>query len=149
MLEGNWERTDLRGIIEAALEPFLASGGSIRADGPSVALYPSQAKALSMVFYELATNASKYGALKVDSGRVDVTWSMSGADTSTIFGLRWSETSGPATQPPQHQGFGTRMIHAMTASELGGEATFAFLESGLVCEIKAPANRLPQLNLHP
>ena len=144
LLQANWQYADLADILRNALQPFLASSRHISMDGPQIRLRPDQAKALSMVFHELATNASKYGALTSESGRVDVTWRLVTENSKPRFLLRWSESLGPYVAPPEHQGFGTWMIEALTASELGGEAKLAFLSTGLICEIEVPVHRLAQ-----
>jgi hypothetical protein len=54
----------------------------------------------------IATNAVKYGALSVPSGRLRVEWSRGEAEIV----IRWSEADGPPVKPPSHQGFGTRLV---------------------------------------
>ena len=44
--------------------------------GASLVLKPNGAQDLGLVLHELATNASKYGALSSPTGRVLVTWSV-------------------------------------------------------------------------
>ena len=60
-----------------------------------------------MVLHELTTNAVKYGALSVPSGRLRVEWSRG----ETHLVIRWSETDGPPVKPPERQGFGTRVVN--------------------------------------
>jgi len=59
---------------------------------------------------ELATNAGKYGALSVDTGRVEVSW---GGDGDT-FSMSWTERGGPPVSVPQRRGFGTIVMEQMT-----------------------------------
>jgi two-component sensor histidine kinase len=88
-----------------------------------------------MILHELATNAVKYGALSVPSGRLTLSWHRDGAN---LVHLRWSETGGPRVTPPARQGFATRLIERTTAHELRGEARLEYLEEGLRGELIFP-----------
>jgi two-component sensor histidine kinase len=59
-----WEGADIKDVIDATLEPFAsADPDRIRVIGPPVQMSARSVVMLSMVLHELATNASKYGAL--------------------------------------------------------------------------------------
>ena len=54
-------------LLERALKPHaLLSNDRILLAGPDIVLAPRSALSLHMIFHELATNASKHGALTVD-----------------------------------------------------------------------------------
>ena len=95
------------------------------------------ALALAMALHELATNASKYGALSTPSGRVLIHWKVA-ENTPPLLILTWEEQGGPPVVQPRRKGFGTRLIERSLAMELGGEVRLSYEASGLVCEIKAP-----------
>ncbi|HJV43155.1 MAG TPA: sensor histidine kinase, partial [Caulobacter sp.] len=99
-------------------------------DGPSLPLAPNAAVALAMIFHELATNASKYGALSRETGRVSVTWNQ---EARTRLVIRWREQGGPAVSSPQRTGFGSRLIAASLKGELAGSAEFDYAPEGLTC----------------
>src|SRR5918994_1020833 len=61
---GNWQVTDLRSLIETALEPFRTED-NLRLRGPYVTLPSEATLTLGLVLHELATNAAKYGAFSV------------------------------------------------------------------------------------
>ena len=103
-----------------------------RIDGPDLLLELSTAQTIALILHELATNASKYGALSVPEGRVQVEWSRA-ADGRLV--LRWTETDGPRGKPPTRQGFGTRVMDSMIRGQLKGEMHFDWRPEGLVCEI--------------
>jgi two-component sensor histidine kinase len=44
-------------------------------DGPTIILKPDVAQAIAVALHESATNAAKYGALSVTTGKVRVEWS--------------------------------------------------------------------------
>ena len=73
--------------------------------GPDVSLEPRTAQTLALALHELSTNAAKYGALSVPSGRVHLTWELQPQNLV----LRWIESGGPAVAPAaisrlRHQG---------------------------------------------
>ena len=59
--------------------------------GPEMDLDPKQALALALAVNELATNASKYGALSKPSGTVEVSWSRDGDRNEATFAFVWRE----------------------------------------------------------
>lgn len=126
-------------IAGIALEPYQTSTGRFSITGPQVMLNPRQALSLTLALNELATNATKYGALSVPSGKVEIAWSRS-ADT---LRFAWQERDGPAAVEPAQTGFGTRVIRDFLASDFGGEVRLRFEPDGLVCELSAPAANLP------
>ena len=123
----NWEGADLGELLAETLQPY-ASQTSV--DGPPLPLAPNAAVALAMIFHELATNASKYGALSTEAGRVAVTWSLDGRTRLT---LTWRESGGPLVKPPKRTGFGSRLIAASLKGDLAGSAEFDYAPAGLTC----------------
>ncbi|PIB91924.1 sensor histidine kinase [Caulobacter sp. FWC2] len=135
----NWEGADLGELLAEALKPYASQ---VSLDGPSVPLAPNAAVALAMIFHELATNASKYGALSTDSGKVAVSWSLGGR---TLLTIEWRERGGPAVKPPERGGFGSRLIAASLKGDLAGSATFDYAPEGLTCVMSIIAP--PQVSL--
>jgi two-component sensor histidine kinase len=88
---------------------------------------------LVMALHELWTNASKYGALSVPEGRVEVGWSVE----DDALSITWHERGGPPVRAPERRGFGFRMIERALAADLAGGASLQFDPSGLVCRIDA------------
>jgi two-component sensor histidine kinase len=67
----NWDGAELGEVIKEVLEPYLRQSGTrFVIEGSPMRLAPGVALALAMAFHELATNAAKYGALSVPSGRL-------------------------------------------------------------------------------
>jgi PAS domain S-box-containing protein len=128
----SWEGAELGEIVALAVSPYLGADVTrIATAGPSVRLSPRSALAISMALQELATNAAKYGALSVASGRLSIVWSQDGG----IVRLRWEEADGPTVVRPSRRGFGSRLIERNLAQELGGEARIDFAPTGVVCTI--------------
>ncbi|HTI30501.1 MAG TPA: PAS domain-containing protein [Sphingomonas sp.] len=129
----HWEGVSLVDVVAKAVQAFAAGRVSIEG-GPRLLLQPKQAISITMALHELATNATKYGALSVEGGQVSIAWT----DGDGRFRLQWRESGGPAVKPPEHKGFGLRMIERALASDLSGRVTMHFEESGLSCVIDAP-----------
>lgn len=138
LTQESWEAAELREIATAVLEPHAARGATqIRISGAgNVRVPPQTAVNLAMALHELATNAAKYGALSRSGGRVDLSWQVTHSEP--VLHLDWQEHGGPTVRQPEHEGFGTRMIRRVLASELGGRVKLDFRPEGLECSIEAP-----------
>ncbi|URD60428.1 PAS domain S-box protein [Sphingomonas sp. KRR8] len=129
----NWEAASLNDLVAEALHPFCL-GSRCSISGPPVRVPPQTAVSLALALHELATNASKYGALHNDAGIVSVAWRRTGDRLS----LEWREEGGPNVSAPLRQGFGTRMLSRALARELGGTVTLTYDPGGVRCLIEAP-----------
>lgn len=131
----NWESAELRDVVWASLRPHVAPNREpFQVAGPDIRLHPKSAVIVSMALHELSTNAIKYGALSVDSGRINLDWAVS----EGRFSLRWQEQGGPAVVRPARTGFGSRLIERGLSAELRGRAAIDYRASGVVCTIDAP-----------
>lgn len=144
LLAGNrWMGADLRAVLAGELSGFLTDGAAPRAelDGPRVMLSASATQALSMAVHELATNATKHGALSRAEGRLRITWRI--APDRGLLHLRWVESGGPAiVAPPARSSFGSRVLASTIRRQLGGQISLSWETGGLVCEIAIPLARL-------
>jgi two-component sensor histidine kinase len=91
-----------------------------------------------MAFHELATNAAKYGALSVDSGRVEVHWRADLPETPSEIEIVWSERSGPPVVAPSRRGFGSRFVERGLAREFDGVVQLDFAPDGVCCRMRMP-----------
>ncbi len=132
-----WLGADIDTIIRQETGSFDI-GGVIRIGGPPVRLSPKSALSFALVVHELGTNASKYGALSLPTGRVDIGWSVQSIEGQAWLVLKWQESGGPPVSAPQERGFGSMLIERSIAYELGGDARMEFRKDGLVCEIRVP-----------
>jgi len=131
-----WHGAALREVAERALRPFAGEGREqVRLEGPDIRLQPGAALTLALVFHELATNAVKYGALSVETGRVELTWTAEPA--AERMRLTWVESGGPPVVAPTRRGFGSRLIERGLSGELNGAATLRFDPAGLTCVMEA------------
>ena len=97
----SWEGADLLELAKATLRPF--EGPRLTISGPEVQVTPTQALNLSLILYELATNAAKHGALSTADGAVRLSWGP-GADGVRVD---WVESGGPVVRAPTRVGFGS------------------------------------------
>jgi two-component sensor histidine kinase len=126
-------RISLVKLLERTLKPHaMLSNDCIVLSGPDITLDPHIALSLHMVFHELATNASKHGALTSASGSVEVLWDILLESGNKTLGIQWREQGGPAVIKPQHKGFGTRLIAKAMA---GAQVEMDFDSAGLVCRL--------------
>ena len=154
LAQARWTGAALRAVIEAELTAFLGDAldtalatplGTARVvlEGPVVTLSPAAVQAVSMALHELATNATKHGALSVPGGSLRVTWSVANAAAPGCLSLRWVERGGPAVAgPPSRRGFGSRVLQATLRDQLGGQAEKHWLPEGLECRITLPLDRI-------
>jgi two-component sensor histidine kinase len=92
-----WQTAPLHKLLEAELRHYDTKDATrIRLDGPDVALVADLAIPVGMAFHELASNSSKYGALSVPQGRLEIHWSISSEGDSAIVHLDWLEHGGPS-----------------------------------------------------
>jgi len=140
----HWEGAPLDFLAREVLAPMSTSFGErIRVDGPSVPLKPRAALSVTMALTELATNATKYGALSSETGILALTWQIREAATQTILDLLWQESGGPSVQAPTRRGFGTRLMERCIERDLGGELDLIFDPQGLRCRIVIPLKGRP------
>lgn len=133
-----WQGSDLQDVIGRVLQPYaIAGAGRVKMFGPKVPLAPRLAVVLSMILHEIATNATKYGALSNDSGTVTLDWEIVEEDAGRKLRLIWTEAGGPPVAAPVQRGFGSRLIERSARDQLGGEATVDFLPCGVVYSISA------------
>jgi PAS domain S-box-containing protein len=136
LAQSRWAGADLRNLALEELSPYRAEddgkdGARARIEGPSLMLEQQPAQAIALALHELTTNAVKYGALSIPSGRIDVTWRLQSVNRLV---LRWVETGGPQVASPTRQGFGTRVMTRI-CEQLNGELKFDWRADGLICDI--------------
>jgi two-component sensor histidine kinase len=109
------EPADLLELVRAVLAPF---GGQIRIVGGHACLVPPRACVpLALALHELATNATKYGALSVPVGLAVVEWTV-GQDG--LLDLHWSERGGPIPTASATEGFGSELLRRVFSGIAGG-----------------------------
>lgn len=141
-----WRGIGLAELLESVLSPYQGPGQDrVRISGPPVLLPARTVVPLSMVLHELATNASKYGALSSQLGRVDVDWSV-GHNGTPAVAMNWTEVHGPKIPAAVAAGFGTTLIRRVIGQDLEGSVELDFERDGLRSLIKFPIRTHGELN---
>jgi len=140
LVQQNWQGGDLAELVVRQLAPFEEiEDGRVDAGGPRVSLDARAVQNVGLLFHELATNASKYGALSVTEGKVVIRWKLDPVETAgRCLRLSWREHNGPRVTPPEHKGFGLVVIERTAAGALNGSVCIDFAPEGLVCTLDIP-----------
>jgi len=122
-------------IIRLEFEGF---SDRVVAAGPDVMLNSRAAQTFALLLHELATNATKHGALSLqDKGRVDVHWSIDGKAEEARFKFQWQERDGPPVVVPARKGFGSMLLEKLASQDFGAQPKITFAPHGLSYSIDA------------
>lgn len=122
-------------LLENQMKPFAGEKSpQVDATGPEVLLTAEAARTIGMAFHELATNATKYGALSRPEGRITVAWSV--AQPARKLRIEWRESGGPAVTPPERQGFGHNIVDKYISRMLNAEVSYRFDPQGVVWTVE-------------
>lgn len=125
-------------------------GQRISLAGPPVLLPARTVVSLSMAVHELATNASKYGALSSPNGTVQVDWSIGETGLKPLaqsrVALSWNEHNGPDIPAGNKPGFGTTLIRRVICQDLEGNVELDFTRQGLRGSLQFPLHTNVELN---
>jgi len=138
LIESEARTASLAEVVASALAPHGADGAAddrISVDGPEIPLEGRRAHALTLALHELATNAAKYGALSIESGRIKITWTQTDGELEFV----WRERDGPPCTAPERKGFGSFLITRNLGVAFQGVVELQFNSAGLVCRLRAPA----------
>jgi two-component sensor histidine kinase len=140
LLQARWSSASLMHIVEGATEPYDSKGkGKFSIVGPELKITSGAVIALAMTLNELCTNTTKFGALSVPAGRIEIAWQV-GAKNQRLH-LTWTEKDGPAVAAPTRKSFGTRLIETL-GKQLNGEVELAYAPTGFIYALDAPLSSL-------
>jgi two-component sensor histidine kinase len=131
----NWSDCDVRRLILDCCAGF-AEADRLRIKGDDFVLKPNAALKLCLVLHELATNATKHGALKFEEGFVSVSWSLS-ADGSRLV-LVWEEHAPSVIAAKAEKGFGSELISLLIEQDLRGQLALSWKPNGLRVSMELP-----------
>jgi two-component sensor histidine kinase len=136
LLQARWANASLEQTIRGATEPYVSIGsGRISIQGPEIPITSGAVIALAMTLNELCTNTTKFGALSVPAGRIEIVWKID--EEKQRLNLTWSEKNGPTVHAPSRQSFGTRLIGSL-GQQLKGEVKLAYDAMGFVYVLNVP-----------
>jgi two-component sensor histidine kinase len=136
LLQARWTSADLGKIIRGATEAFdNPDVPKFTIAGPDVRMTSGAVIAIAMTLNELRSNTTKFGALSVPAGRVDVAWTVDPA--TQRLRLKWTEKNGPAVRAPDKRSFGTRLIETL-GKQLKGDVRLTYEPTGFVYAFDVP-----------
>ena len=108
--------------IRAVLRPYDPEGNRVRFLGNGLRTDPNVVSTLGLALHELATNATKYGALSAEGGTVAVDWRMEDTEAEEpTLRVEWTERGGPTvTEPSGDQGTGFGILDTLLSFADGG-----------------------------
>ena len=96
LMQVSWASASLTHTFSSATEPYDSQGARrFHFNGPDMRITSGAVIALAMTFNELCTNTTKFGALSVPAGRVEIAW------TIDELKQRTSPCSGPKAEVPR------------------------------------------------
>ena len=140
LMQVSWASASLTHIFSSATEPYDSKGARrFHFNGPDLRITSGAVIALAMTLNELCTNTTKFGALSIPAGRVEVTWTIDVPEQ--MLHLVWTESGGPAVEPPVRQSFGTRMMRSL-GQQLKGQVQLAYERPGFIYSLDVPLSSL-------
>ncbi|MCH2488196.1 MAG: CHASE domain-containing protein, partial [Erythrobacter sp.] len=136
LTQSEWGTTPIASVVAAELAPYAHDEAhTIVSEGPPVELAPNDALSLGLALHELATNASKYGALSCENGSVTIHWELT---PDGLARIDWQERGGPPVPETRKRGFGTDLIEKIVAHELRHPVELDFDPQGVRCTLMVP-----------
>jgi two-component sensor histidine kinase len=140
LLQAQWSSASLAHIVLGATEPYDSQGeGRISIQGADLKIVSGAVIALAMTLNELCTNTTKFGALSVPAGRVEITWTIDPNNERLHF--FWTEKGGPAVKAPTRRSFGTRLIETL-GNQLKGKVEMTYDSNGFIYALDVPLSSL-------
>lgn len=131
--------TSLPVLVQTILAPYARDRASVAINGPDLCVSSKAITGLALFLNELATNATKYGALSRPDGCVDISWCV--PQDELLF--RWLERGGPRVEGvPQNEGFGSLLARLAVSGRLGGKISRDWNPEGLIVKLSVPLERL-------
>jgi two-component sensor histidine kinase len=138
LLKSDWKSASLHTVLKSAVEQHDTVVGRIAVTGDDMQIVSSAILPLTLALNELCTNAVKYGALSIDTGRVDVTCR---AEDETVT-ILWVESGGPPVHAGERKSLGSTLIESALPRQMGGTGQLLFAPSGVSFTLTLPRDRL-------
>ncbi|WP_210357265.1 sensor histidine kinase [Sphingomonas beigongshangi] len=131
--------TPLTAMLRTLLNPYIEMFPErIRFAGDDLAIDDRSATPIALIFHKLATNATKYGSLSIESGFVEIASSYDDKECK----IERREENGPPVTSPKSTGFGTRLTTVSVENNLHGTIDREWLDHGLRVTIRCPIANL-------
>ncbi|WP_313393776.1 PAS domain S-box protein [Sphingobium yanoikuyae] len=136
---GAGDSVGLHALLETIVAPYQTGGDDprIRIVGGDLDLAGAAVTALALIFYELATNAAKHGALSSPSGAVTIEAIVEDDTVSLI----WDERGALVEEVPKKEGFGSK-LERLATGQLGGDIEREWQPDGVRIVVTIARERL-------
>jgi PAS domain S-box-containing protein len=131
LIDKDWRGAELGDVVATEMTPFA---DRVSANGPRVLLGAKAAQNFALAIHELATNATKHGALSTGTGGIAIEWHVDEPTGVLIF--RWQERGGPLVRPPAAKGFGSAVLEHVMADYFSDAPNMNFDPGGVRYEVK-------------
>jgi len=136
LLQARWTSANLGTIVRSATEAFdNPDQPKFSISGPDIRMTSGAVIAIAMTLNELCTNTTKFGALSVPQGHVDIRWTLD--QQAQRLHLTWTEKNGAEVRPPDRTSFGTRLIETL-GRQLRGNVRLTYEPTGFVYALDVP-----------
>ncbi|MBP3983389.1 PAS domain-containing protein [Pseudoxanthomonas helianthi] len=131
-------------LLMEELRAHGVNGERVLLDGPSgVRLRSTTLQTYALALHELATNATKYGALSTDSGRLAIRWrTASREDGTPVLQMEWREQFETPSERPadgvHSGGYGRELIERALPYQLKARTSYRLEPNGLLCTVEVP-----------
>jgi two-component sensor histidine kinase len=136
LMQVSWANATLAHTLISATERYDGQGvRRFHFNGPDIRITSGPVIALAMTFNELCTNTTKFGALSVPAGRVEIASTID--ELKQKLRLILTERGGPPVEPPTRRSFGTRMMQSL-GQQLNGQVQLAYEPAGFIYSLDVP-----------
>ncbi len=122
LANGLWQSAPISEVIATELQAFPAQ---VTVTGCNFRVNARAVRTLVLIIHELATNATKHGALSVSTGHVSVEGRIDPSGETPLFLLTWVERGGPPVGEPtlsyKAGGFSYELLVPLPAIEPSSE----------------------------
>jgi PAS domain S-box-containing protein len=137
------EQATLKGLITAIFAPYAAAGARgpqrIIVTGCDQEVDDRAVTSAALLLHELATNATKYGALSASAGVIHIDCALK----EDWLAIIWEERGGPAViAPPDREGFGGSLARKIIENQFRGRFFNEWNKSGLSIRIEIPREHI-------
>jgi two-component system, chemotaxis family, CheB/CheR fusion protein len=128
--------------VQSHLEPFGFDAERIAVAGPAIEIRLEGAQSIGLALHELATNATKHGALKTADDKLSVTWKIEPEDGKPTLALEWLEDSVVAGDKSTVSGFGRLMLEKLVGASVSGRTEYEVASRRVTWRLVAPLDAM-------
>lgn len=141
LVASQWAAVPLADLAARQLAAFTElNPDRVKVSGPPVNLKPEAVQPLGMSLHELATNATKYGALVQPAGKLEVNWSLHTCRDGNWLNFRWFETGLDGVRTPEKRGFGHAVLTALSKQSFGSDTVYEFEPGRISWSVDIPGS---------